>query len=358
MTIKIPAADLKRIIKKLGAVSSGNTKIDFATGNLQVLDNDLGIQVFSSVFRTSDFHIFVNSKLLNSTVTKLTKDVVLACEAGGPLYVSSAKFKGQIPVVKEPSWASPADWSGDVLYNLPTNVLADVLGFTSSVTSDSATLDHTGSIRLSVNAELMEAAATDNFRVALASGKREDGLGDKLTVLVPGRIARVIRDLDGQEVMVSQTEPALFFESGGTTILSRKIAKKFPPIENVLPKSFRLEVKVSAESLLDALHRIAPAIDPESTAPRVEMSFNGPSLKLKTGGSSTGQAEDEVEVEQMVPDAFDEPVTLVMAANHKFVSNFLTSVSESDIVLKANEGAKPFMMEAGNKRILIAGLKL
>lgn len=358
MVIKLPAADLKRITKKLGTVSSGNTKIDFSTGNLQVLDNDLGIQVFSSIFRTSNFSVFVNSKLFNSTVAKLAKEVVLSCEAGGGfLHITSTKFKGQIPLVKEPNWSAPADWSGDVLYSLPTNLLADLLGFTSTVTSDSATLDHTGSIRLSVDMETISADATDNFRVASATGTRSKGLGDKLVVLVPGRMARIIRELEGDEVMVSQTEPALFFESAGTSILSRNISKKFPPIENVIPKSFKLEAKVSAESLLDALQRVAPAIDPEAIAPKVELSFKDGALKLKTGGSSTGQAEDEVEVEQLVPDIFEESVTLVTHANHKFLVNFLTSVGESDIVFKANEQGKPFMLVSGNKSILIAGLK-
>lgn len=355
--LKLPAAELKRIVKKLAGVSSGNTKIDFSTGLLQVIDNDMGVQVFAPAFRVSNFSVFVSSKLLNATAIKLTKEVTISCEESGPLSVSSAKFKGQIPLVKEPSWAAPPEWSGDALYTVPTGVLADLLGYASSVASDSATLDYTGSLRLSVNKEALEVAATDNFRVALAAGKRNSGLGEKLSVLVPSRMSRVIKDLEAGETVLSETEPALFFESGDVTVFSRKISKKFPAIEGVIPASFKLEVEVPAESFLDALQRVAPAVDTEGLSPKVELTFNGSSLKLKTGGKLTGQAEDEIEIKPLVPDAFEEPVTLVIHANHKFLCQYLTGTTESSILFRANDANKPFMMVSGNKRILMAGLK-
>lgn len=353
MVLKIPAVDLKRIVKKLGTVTSKNTLIDTTAGVLSVLDLDMGVSVGVPAFKTGDTPFAIDSRMLNSTVSKLSKDVTLETR-GESLVITSARFQAKLPFTQAAGLNAPArpDVPG---FSLPTKELVYLISFVSSVCESESKLDHTGSVHITRDTQKLEAAATDNFRVALADCTMSKGIG-KGTMLLPAKVAKILKEIDTDTIQIFESDSAIFFEAGPVTLFTKKLNKKFPNVKGVMPSSFKLETKIDSDILLDSLQKVAPTLDQEST-PRVELDFNGDTLTLRTG-TGAARAEDSLDVTTVIPDPLDEPFPLKMAANHKFLCQYLTHTTKSGIVFKANEPGKPFLLESGNKKILIAGLKI
>lgn len=334
LNISIPSAELKKIAKKLSSVNSQNTTIG---DKISAADSDMGI-VLPGFKIEKD--LVVNSKLLYNLVNKLTKDVQLSTDDTS-LVIKSDRFTAKVPLLVEPPAPIPSPESE--LAKLDHKTLMELLTFAGSVTSEGATFDHTGAVLITPDG----AKGTDNLRIAMVDMKT--GCPD---ILIPTKVIKAIRDLDGPEIIISQSASCLFFQSNGVTVFTKKLNKKFPDIEKVIPKSYKLEAEINLQELSDSLQRISPTVDPEK--PMVVFDFDGDKLKI-----STPTAEDEIPIIPIVPDAFDEPYKLKLGINNLFFQKCLTNFKSYDtIFMKGNNTGSPFMIEAGNKKLLMAGMRI
>lgn len=338
LEVNIPAIDLKRATKKLSSVSAKTVQIDGDSGTLSAMDEDLGIS--TSIFQTSG-KVSVDLNLFKSTVSKLTKDVKLE-QSGNSLTISSAKFKSTIPI--------SSDWptfptSTEKGFTLSSEKLNNLLSFTSIVTTEKNNFDHTGSILIRTSGENIEAIATDNHRIAFTDYPLSINIPQ---TIIPSKAVKALKDFTG-DITISESNNCIFFKSEDTTVFARKTNVKFPNIDAVVPKSYSLEVKFDVGLFRECIDRVMPTVDPEVT-PKVVLEF-GESLKLSTGNSLIGQSEDYLDIEHLSP-----VKKLTIAANIKYIAEFLGAVSGCGIIRL--DASKPFMMEAGNRRLLTAGLKV
>lgn len=345
--VTIQSAVLKKLLKKLSAINSVSTVLDCTI--VSTSDGDCGIAVKTEL----EFpKATVNSKLLSSIGSKLSAgEVTLSKSVDGPLGIQSGKFRAEIPTNAEAPILAPASsLSGQ---KIPIKVLTDLLTFTSSITTEGVTFDHTGAIQLSQFYQYMEAAATDNLRIAVATAKTD--LEPGLKILIPSKIVKAIKDLEGEFVEISETDSTIVFESAGATIWTKKLTKRFPDIQKVFPKTYALEVEIETETLLESLHRLSPLVDENL---KIILDFNGDVLTLATAGAN-GKAEDKIPVNSLIPDALNEPLPIRLAVNLKFLQQDLTNFKGHDkLLFKANEGAKPFLIQSGWRQVLTAGMKL
>ncbi len=347
MNISIQAVDLKRLIKKLSAVQGSNLTI----GNgLHTSDDSMGVYIHGFETNTP---VTVSSRLFSSICNKLSGQVIILKD-GGSLLIKAGKFAASIPVLKDNP--TPVTASPESELKIDTKVLIDLLTFASSVTEEKSTFDHTGAVQLSFGEERLEATATDNLRIAVASIA---GTHKSSPLLIPAKVIRAIKDLDGEQTTISQSESSIYFRSGDTTIYTRKLNKKFPDVNRVFPKSYKLEVEIKTQDFLDILQRVSPTIDVETAkVPIVWLDFQGDVLKVKTGNGLIGKSQDEISITQIVPDTLDEPYPIVITVNMKFLIDGLTSLKKCDTIsLLANQSAQPFLIKAGNRKILIAGVR-
>lgn len=349
MNTTLPAANLKKIVKKLSTVQSTNTSL--GNGFALATDGDMGIAIVTFDFIESP--ILVNSRLFSSTVNKLTKDVTLQQEGTGPLIIKSAKFKLEIPTLGEKVQPPPAVSSLSEL-EIEADYFSRMLTFASQTTDEKNTFDHTGAVKLVADEIGLILTATDNLRIVSVSDKLKY---PQFTALIPSKVVKAVKELEGT-VTISQTDSVLFFQAGDTTIYTRKLNKKFPDVNKVMPQSYKLEVQIDTQDFLDVLGRVSSTIDPE-TSNKVVLDFQGDVLKVTSGNELLGQSEDEIPVNPLIPDALDEIYPLTIGVNSNFVKQYLTSVKDCDTILfKANDKDKPFCMEAESKRILMAGVRL
>jgi DNA polymerase III sliding clamp (beta) subunit (PCNA family) len=342
LEIKISAADLKRLTKKLTSVNAKTIQIDGNSSTMYAMDDDLGICVQSPLLK-SELMASVDFNIFKSTVSKLTKDVVLSQSGKEPLKITSAKFKATIPISSDWPVFPVHEPKG---FNLNSEKLNNLLSFVNSVTTEKNNFDHTGFILIEGDGHKLSAVATDNHRIAFSDYPLEGYVVPK--TIIPAIAVKAIKEFT-DTINVFESTACIFFKSDNMTVYARKSTVKFPNIAGAMPKQYILEAKLDVNAFKESLDRVSPVIDPEVT-PRVVLDF-GDSLTLSTGTDIIGNAEDVLDIEYTVPNK------LILAANSKYISEFLTSVAGC-VTIKLSGKDRPFLLEAGNRQLLTAGLKV
>jgi DNA polymerase III sliding clamp (beta) subunit (PCNA family) len=335
-------------VKRLSTVASTDTCI--GGEGLSVSDGDMGIVISSDLFKAEN-RLMVNSRLFNSICSKLTKDAAISWEEGKPLTIRSGKFKADIPILKDKPPEVPQNSINGI--KLSGKILNDLLAYASSVTTDGVRFDHTGSVHLEIGIHTLKATATDNLRIAFMTAEMLIEAGIKF--LIPSKIVRAIKDLES-DIEISESNSCIFFKTNELTVWTKKLTKPFPDIQKVIPKSYKLIVEIKTDELQEALSLLSPTVDQEK--PLVIFDFKGDVLGLSCKNSE-GSAKHEIEYTPIVPDAFDEPVCFKIGVNENFLKKHLTTLRGCDtIIFKVNGSGSPFLIEAGEKRLLMAGMKI
>lgn len=338
----LPIKKLKSACKKLSLVYSKDIVFD-DTGIFSI-DSDIGVKIFD--IKISDIKYCVDSRLFIETVSKLNSDIDINI-LDNSIRIKCGKFISTLPI-KETTLCFPEEQKlyANVLCQFKPKDIQDLLEFTSSVTVDKNTFDHTGTIKIKTIKNKLFAYATDNMRIASIEIPCEESYID---ILIPSRLSSFSKEFEGIVSLIDSNKLVYILCDSNDlkyVISARKIISKFPDIYKVYPKSYLLEVKINKDVLLDSFSRLYPSLDKEDTIPRIDMEFEDNILKLKTKLS-----EDSIDTEVL---GFPEKINL--AVNAGFVKDFLTEVY-GDVTIKTNGTSIPFMMESGNKNILMAGLR-
>ncbi|ADV65666.1 DNA polymerase III subunit beta [Deinococcus maricopensis] len=181
--------------------------------------------------------------------------------------------------------------------------------------------------------------ASDGFRLALRDFAAH---GDGQNLILPARSAdELVRVLRDGEVRLAYGEGALGVTTDRVRMNVKLMDGDFPDYERVIPRDIKLQVRLQAAALKEAVSRVAVLADKNANN-RVEFLVSEGTLRLATEGDY-GRAQDTLTVEQ----AGDEPA-MSLGFNAKYVldalgpidgaAELLFSGSTSPAMFRAVEG--------------------
>ena len=105
---------------------------------------------------------------------------------------------------------------------------------------------------------------------------------------------RVLGQLDAETVDLYRGEGQLFFHAAGVTFMARTIAEEFPDFERVIPKDNPISLTFDRRSLLEALQRIEITAAEDSGAITVHASSEESAIRIDSASRNKGEAEERV----------------------------------------------------------------
>lgn len=180
--------------------------------------------------------------------------------------------------------------------------------------------------------------ASDGFRLALRDFVAD---GELRGLIVPARSAdELIRVLKDGSVRLSFGEGVLGVTTDRVRMNVKLMDGEFPPYERVIPKDIKLQVRLPASSLKEAVSRVAVLADKNANN-RVEFLISEGTLRLAAEGDY-GRAQDTLEVAQQG----SEPA-MSLGFNAKYVLDALTPI-EGDAELLFSGSTTPAMFRAAD----------
>ncbi len=185
---------------------------------------------------------------------------------------------------------------------------------------------------IEINGDRLTMVATDGYRLAKWQTTLSRGLEESGTVkyIVPSRaLAEAARNLGGSEtVEVAALGPSgnqLAFAAANASIVVRLVDGQYPNYSQVIPAQFDRSVTVNTNALIAGLRRAELVAG--DRASMVKIAVANQQLIITANSDTTGNAYEELEVEQTGPD-------LTIAFNARYLIEILTHVDAPQIVLE------------------------
>ncbi len=357
MNITAQAADLKKLLKPF-SLFGGKLLIDTGAGRLNATDDTLFLSIASSIFRTEVAErVAVDIDKFLAIVNRAAGPIQIVCEPGD-YRLKITNRAARYELVGSNSWYGevPDLTSPEFLFELPTKTLRQITAFAAIASDASSRFDYVGSVQVQIGALRLIAAGSDGIRLMIATSPMVTGLrpsGDYPELLIPLPGVKALPILDADTVTVKVVNGTIFFITPTITLGVKQLAKKFPPYQDLIPKTFELVARVDAKEMAEALDRIAPMIAGESKNRPVELNFEASSLLLSTH-SDAGNAAETVTLTIEKPDPlFEETFQMTIRANADHLSDFFRDVA-GPVTIKAGGPKAPLLLVAENKSMLLA----
>lgn len=191
-------------------------------------------------------------------------------------------------------------------------------------------------------------AATDSFRLAESrldiSGQKEDKgaylslVSRKESIIIPAatlvELARIIPDDQEGEVKMAIEENQIFFECGGTTLVSRLINGKYPDYKHIMPKEFQTRC-VAAKNGFQTTVKMA-SIFSSGKAGEISLELNPVKKKITVSGRSVevGENTSELKADLTGP---GQKITF----NARYILDGINSINTSRVAILVNNESAP-----------------
>jgi len=183
----------------------------------------------------------------------------------------------------------------------------------------------------------MHMVSTDGHRLSKAEGLGGDAADLAKTeevILHHKAISELKRSLEGPEEMTRLAfhRGNVFFSNDEVMLQVRQLDESFPDYDKVIPKSNRINLKLSRTDLQAAVRRIATLTSSKTHIIRVDVVTG--KLVLQSNNPEAGEGRDELSVDYEGED-------LTVGFNYRYMTDVLSVINGSHITFSINDQYSP-----------------
>lgn len=318
-----------------------------ADGALRIAATDLEVS-FSALLTahgSTAGGVAVHAATLLGIVKRLPDgEVVLAAE-GGRLQIRSAKSEFRIVGLPDKDFPKLPDHREVSFGAVDRSLFGDLIDKTLFSVSTDETRYHLSGALLEADGAVIRMVSTDGHRLSVAEAARANGLVIR-PLIIPAKGLAVIRhaigDLgDGGALYLGVSPQHVHLRYGGAVLSVKLIDAKFPPYDQVIPRTADKAVELGRAALTDSLRRVSLLSVEKTNGVRFELKKGV--LRITADNPDLGEAREELDV-----DYGGSPLTI--GFNARYMLEVLAEVSADRVVLELNGELDPGVLRPADGR--------
>lgn len=339
---KILADSLSHVERIIPARSSNPglslLKLTLSEDALTLNGSDMNIDIETSIQAdsTTEGTFALPAHVFAQVVKSLPGELVELVFGDGELGVMSASYATKLQLV-DPSSVPPVTFPE--LYEGSLEA-ADLMRALSHVRYATAVAEYQAifrGVKLELSDSRTRAVATDGFRLAYYNLEIASGL--EADIVIPARsVDEIIKLLSDGEVKVALSDGQLSLSNGHFRANIKLMEGSFPDYNRVIPNTFPVSITVNAETLSQAVARVAVMAD-KTANNRVDMFIREGTLQITAEGSY-GRSQEALEVAQEGTDP-----EIALAYNAKYLIDALAPTS-GDLQLRFSGTSSPSVLSS------------
>lgn len=225
---------------------------------------------------------------------------------------------------------------------LPSAELADAVRCVGrAVSKDESRILLTG-IYFSVNDGEVTLAATDSYRLAVATLKAPGSNITDFQAIIPGKTFEEVSRLalSSESVSIGFSDNQVLIQFGETVFVSRKIEGTYPNYKQLIPADHEVSIQMDTQALITSIKRVA--ILAQAHTP-ISFSFNMESQNVTISAKTA----DVGGASETVPAEVDGPSTEI-AFNHQYILDGLNMI-DGDVLIELQSSLKPGILKSVDK---------
>lgn len=328
-----------------------NILLETESGMLKIAATNLEIGVFLKIGAKiqQEGRITVPAKLLSNFVNNLPNESNISLEVEDQvLHISSGSYKAKIKGLGAHDFPIIPEMEGEYLFSVSAQEMKEnIPRLMSCVSLDSTRPELTG-INMVFSDLEVRLAATDSFRLAEAvmTFQKENGLSfdsfveKTSSVIIPfntfSEVLRVIGP-ESERIKIAIEESQIFFEIDNIRIVSRLINARYPEYRQIIPQQFATKVFLEKDEVLRAVKIAGIFTNNKSGEIHFAIKNESQEVEIKSKAEEVGenQARLNAKIEGLDQEA---------AFNPRYVSDGLSAISTSKLVMLMNNSSSPVVL--------------
>jgi DNA polymerase-3 subunit beta len=321
----------------------GGTLLELGDDRLRLASTDLEHtgEAVVQVTGETDGRVVVPGRMFGDVVRNLPAGVVEVEASDGGLSVRCGSVSHELRLLDADDFPSQVQPSLDRVGTVSGEVISVAAGQVARAAAHDESRPVLTAVLFEATGEQLTLAATDSYRLAVRELPWSWEHGDA-SALVPARaLSEAARALAGEEaVEVGIEGHQITFSGGGRRLTSRLVEGEFPKFRSLIPTGYESIATVSRQTLLDACKQVAPY--GQNNNP-VRLTFERDRIEVNGNLQDVGKG-------AAVIDAKYEGEQLTVAFNPTYLSEGVSGVEDSEVVLEVRDGLKPALVHGSDRK--------
>lgn len=299
--------------------------------------------------------ITVPAKAMYDVVRNMPEGLVTVRTEDEHIRISSGRTYFRLFSLSADGFPAIPDISNVQFFDVNTILLKQMIKQTSfSISPDKTRSSLNGSL-FHGDGKNISMVTTDGHRLSKVEFRVEDSGFYDFSMVIPIKaiveIGRLVDDGDGS-ISIGINDGSVFFRRmidldsddnqksmvAEQMIVSKLIEKKFPPYDQVIPKSNDLTIIIYRVPLLEALKRVAVISEEKAIRVGVRFELSDGVIKIETNNPSIGHGYEQVDV------SYDgDPVTICF--NARYLIDILNVLHDDEVKLEISGPLDPFVVK-------------
>lgn len=309
-------------------------------------DTDLSISTFIpcesnkdkiiTVFETGE--CVLNAKYITEIIRKLDGErVEIEVVDGNLVKIIDAKSNFSLNSINVTDFPF-IDFNFDNnIIKLKGDTLKQIIAQTKFATSQKETRPILTGVNFKVDGNVLEAVATDTYRLA----KKKIVIGDTayFNVTLPAKnLDEISKIIDGnEEIIINFFDKKVMFKVNDTIVSTRVISGMYPDTSKLIPETFEKKLTTLTSEFISAIDRASLLSSDRNNI--VKLSMNSDKVEISSRSQEIGSVVEKISNYEYEGDKLD------ISFSAQYIIDAIKAIGSNDVELCLNSEMKPFIVK-------------
>jgi len=284
------------------------------------------------------FTVILNSKYITEIIRKLDGDrVEIELADGNLVKIVDQKSNFSLNSINVSEFPY-IDFNFDNnVIKLKGDILKQVISQTKFATSQKETRPILTGVNFKVDGNVLEAVATDTYRLA----KKKIVIGDTayFNVTIPAKnLDEIYKIIDGgEDIIINFFEKKVMFKVNDTIISTRVISGIYPDTTKLIPESFENKLNTLTSDFVSAIDRASLLSSDRNNI--VKLSLNSDKVEISSRSQEIGSVVEKISSYEYEGNKLD------ISFSAQYIIDAIKAIGSNDVELSLNGEMKPFIVK-------------
>jgi DNA polymerase-3 subunit beta len=307
---------------------------------LQVIDNiliikstdlEMGLKIdIDSIEDSIDGKATINGSNLLGILKRLKNDSLIIEVLDNNLIIKQNRSKFKLPMYDANEYPSFPNTIMDNKLNINSiHLINSIKKITPAIDNNNPKFELNGAL-IDIKSSKINFVSTDTRRLAVSYLENISNKDAK--IIIPKKAIIEIQKIFFDEIEISYDETYLIINTKNKQFFTKLINGKYPDYERIIPNSLKHNIEVSKDTLIESIKLVT------SLSPNLRLTFSSNSIIFESIDDET-ESKTKIDIELPLEQSF------TIAANNKYLLDFLSMANNEKIKIGFNESNLPFYLE-------------
>ena len=329
-------------------------KFDLTNDGLSLFasDSELTIKIFIGEKDIKNIEktgcMIIQSKYINEIIRKMPSDVIYfeaLDDTKIKIYTDNNEYNLNCYDISDYPHINLDESKEPIV--IKSSTLKSIINETSYAVSTQEVRPLLTGINLKINGDMLEAIATDSYRLAKKNIRLDNPINSAINIVIPGKSINEFEKMitTDDDVVMHIFNNKILFKYLNIEFQTNLLSGTYPDTNHFIPQEFAYMINLDLKSFNDAVDR-ASLLEQSKDKNIVRVLIDNKTMIISSSASEIGKAEEKIDIESSNKEKLE------IAFSSRYMLEALKVIKDNSILLLLNSDDKPILIKSVNDESL------